>query len=402
VWEKLLKKQVKDLMAGAVPGTVKGTGWSVLPGRNNTVCLQYRQPGKRTELHPSQTVTLSPYRWDESAFADILQRCRQIRQRMVTEKEDLKTAAIAASGASSRTTEDWGEAIKKFEEYKRHHGKVCIGDRTWNEHYDPFLQRLLPLLRRKGDPRNAADALEEVARNWGAGTTMRRHCVQNLSQFLKFSVERLKFSPVWTPPSSIAEIVGDTRDAKPKRIGYPLLDSEVLRVVNELHDPRWCLAVKLCAEFGLRPEDIRYLTVRDGNPWSDYRKAGGGGLTKPRRLFALKVVDADGTPQEWDLVGAIQRGEHREIFLGRPGKAGTRMGNFLIGTAIWSQLRKEVEAKGSVLTPYSLRHRYVKTGQRKGIPPKLLADACGHSLTSHLNSYSSWGDVELLSELFDS
>ena len=383
-WERFLKKQVKDLMGG--------TGWTVLKGRNNTVYLQFRQPGRRGEKHPSTTVKL-PYLWAEASFNDVLARCRVIQGLMTQEGIPLKQAALIANGASSRTVEDWSDAVDRFESFKRNHGKVVIGDRTWQEKYFPVLVTAVRLIK-TGQAHNGTEVLEMVSQQWKPGTRAREIAVRSTSSFLGFCTDRLKFNKVWEPPKNTGDVTGTSR-ASSKRVGYPLTEEEICRLVAGMENPEHQLTIQTMALYGLRPEDCRYVKFRNGEPWSVYRKAAGGGVTKERKLFPLLV---DG--EDWDVPSRLAQSLPLRG-LGKPGYAGANVGNLLRRNPVWNALRDEVKAKGHQLTAYSFRHGYVRRGQMRGIPPKLLADALGHSLQAHLNSYSAWGDSDAMSNFFD-
>ena len=123
-----------------------------------------------------------------------------------------------------------------------------------------------------------------------------------LNSFLNYVVQRQDFPSKWLPPlMSDDEAVTTT-----KRIGYPLSDSQILRLVDSINNPRWKFALQLMATYGLRPNDLKHLHTRNnGNElWSDYRKSQGGkkGLTtQPRQLFPLFVEDIDGSKNNWNL-----------------------------------------------------------------------------------------------------
>jgi integrase len=339
------------------------------------------------------TVAL-PYRWTEDAFSDVLARCRVIAALMATEGLDLRAAALAASGKSSRQVEDWAGAIEAFEAFKRNHGRVVVSDRTWQTKYDPFLQGAVELVQAR-KATTGQELLEQLASRWQPGSVMRTHAVRALAAFLKFAVERRQFRVQWMPPASLRNVVGAARAAKGKRVGYPLQEAEVLRLIEGISKPELRFTVELMACFGLRPEDLRHLAIRGGELWSLYRKAGGGGVTEPRQLYPLLVEG-----QDWNLKERFVAGEPITA-LGSHGNAGDVLGRKLRRLPVWQALRAEVAARGETLTCYSLRHRYVKQGQTRGIPPKVLADACGHSLQSHLAAYSGWSDAEVTARFFD-
>ena len=51
---------------------------------------------------------------------------------------------------------------------------------------------------------------------------------------------------------------------KPKGIGFALTDYQIHRVFDDLSDERWKFAIQLCAVYGLRHEELRYLRIKDG------------------------------------------------------------------------------------------------------------------------------------------
>ena len=51
---------------------------------------------------------------------------------------------------------------------------------------------------------------------------------------------------------------------KPKEIGFALTDYQIHRVFDDLSEERWKFAIQLCAVYGLRPEELRYLRIKDG------------------------------------------------------------------------------------------------------------------------------------------
>ena len=68
--------------------------------------------------------------------------------------------------------------------------------------------------------------------------------------------------PIYSPPATLPEVL------KPKRTGYPLSDAQILLILENLPQGekrnRWRFAIQLCAVYGLRPEELRYLRIKDG------------------------------------------------------------------------------------------------------------------------------------------
>ena len=189
---------------------------------------------------------------------------------------------------------------------------------------------------------------------------------------------------------------------KKKRIGYPLTDSQIIRLLESLPDDeignKWKFACQLMAVYGLRPEDLRHLHTRNKGKelWSGYEKSKGGRkgeTTEARRLFPLLVSDGDELI-DWNLIGRFQIKEPLPS-LGKEGKAGESIGTYLRRKLVWKQLQQEADSEGQQLTPYSFRHRFSSEGHARGLQPKQLADSMGHDLETHMNSYARFMSKDL-------
>ena len=181
---------------------------------------------------------------------------------------------------------------------------------------------------------------------------------------------------------------------KAKRVGYAISDAEILRLLDGTPDPRWRFAIQLCSVFGLRPEELRFLRVKDGphgpELWSIYRKSMGGRKgerTEPRKLNALLVKDSDGTSLDWNLLVRIQIGEQLPP-LQSPGNGAQALNNYLRRREVWRALKAEALKSGEVLTSYSFRHRFSKQSHAAGLPVANIAESLGHTIEVHLGSYA--------------
>tara|TARA_A100001011_G_scaffold392107_1_gene478941 strand:- start:37 stop:456 length:420 start_codon:yes stop_codon:yes gene_type:complete len=122
------------------------------------------------------------------------------------------------------------------------------------------------------------------------------------NRFLNWCVEREDFPSYWGPPVfNKAEEEVTTE----KRVGYPLTDSQIGRLVDSFadneHAAKWQFTTQLCAVYGLRPEELRYLVLKNNKTefWTTYKKS--NSKINGRRLFPLFVLDIDGNPFEWCL-----------------------------------------------------------------------------------------------------
>jgi integrase len=254
------------------------------------------------------------------------------------------------------------------------------------------LERAVELLESRRPPATSEDLIDAVLVKWAPASRSRQIAAQNLSQFLNYAVLRLKFPRCWQPPTKLSHHVGAEPHGKGKRVGYPLTDAQILRLLGGLEGEQlapWRFALQLMAVYGLRPEELRYLRVRGEQLWCDYRKKGGGGQTEPRPLYPLPVRDLDGTPLEWNLQLRLQAGEKLPP-LGQPGHAGEATITFRRRHPVWRALREEVAEAGEVLVPYSFRHRFAAEAHRLGLAVKDISQAMGHSVEAHLRAYAGF------------
>jgi hypothetical protein len=366
VFRRAIKKQV-------------GTGWLVMPDYGR-MRLQVRRPGVKT-----QSINL-PYAWEEAHWVDALERIKVIAKAFNEGGLDLGGAVKVSTVTRSDHNTDWDAAIAAYREGP----KARIADRTWKAKYTPVLEAALKALRSRNAPTNGADLCDIALKQWQPGQRQRQIMRQNLSGFLRFCVQRRQFKACWLPPASVeGEAVNE------KRIGYPLTDAHILRLLDALPDTaagnRWRFALQLCAVYGLRPEDLRYIVTRNGGNelWSLYRKSKGGrkgARTEERRLFPLLVHDVDGVV-DWNLQQRVHMKEALPS-LGAPGKAAEALRTYLKRQPAWQSIAAEADAEGQELVPYSFRHRYSATGHARGLQPKQLADAMGHSLEVHMGNYA--------------
>ena len=112
-----------------------------------------------------------------------------------------------------------------------------------------------------------------------------------------------------------------------------------------------------------------------------------GMKTEPRRLHPALLRDMDGNTVDWNLQARIQIGEELPP-LNRLGEGGQALGTYLRRKAAWNTLRQEAEHQGEQLTPYSFRHRYAKALHAAGIAIANIAEAMGHTIEVHLQSYA--------------
>jgi len=359
-----------------------GSGWTVSQDRG-AVRLKVREPGP-----PPRTQSIAlPYAWDAASRTDAHARIRAIFAFYDQAGGSLAVAADLAGGRSSRAVIDWPGAVEAFRVQRVERQKVTSAA-TWAKKYQPVLGAAVAALAARKPPADAQALLDLVLERWKPGSRSRQISRQSLSNFLVFAVARRNFPKVWLPP------VQERETRTPKRVGYPLSDAQILRLLDGLPSTpageRWRFAVQLLAVYGLRPEELRHLVPQDGGIKCEYRKAAGPGrTTKPRRLHALLLRDVDGTPVDWNLAARLAIGEPLPP-LGQPGKGGECCRTFLRRQQVWQALTAEVEAVGKELVPYAFRHRYAKSSHAAGLPVASIAEAMGHKVAVHLAAYADF------------
>ena len=339
----------------------------------------------RLEVRDTGTVSL-PYEWTARGSALALPRIQQIFKRWNGGQITLAAAAQNADTSSSHQKLDFNELLAKYRAFVPN-----AGDKTWQYNYLPVLKNCAKAFKDRPPVDGEALAMQ-CLKQWEQGSRMRQTSRQKLYGFLNWAVQRGHLKPIYAPPATLPEVL------KPKRVGYPLTDAQILQLLDNLpegeaHD-RWRFAIQLCAVYGLRPEELRHLRIKDGangsELWTIYQKSMGGtkgAKTEPRRLHPLLVRDADGSAIDWNLQARLQVGEALPP-LNRDGDGGQAINQYLRRRKVWMSLRDEAEHQGEQLTPYSFRHRYAKGMHAANIPIANISEAMGHTIEVHLKSYA--------------
>ena len=293
----------------------------------------------RLEVRDSGTVSL-PYDWTERGAALALPRIQQIFKRWNGGQITLAAAAQNADTSSSRQKLDFAQLIADYREFVPN-----AGESTWKKFYLAVLRHCAKQFEGKPPVDGEALCLASLSQ-WEQGSRMRQTSRQKLYGFLNWAVQRGHLKPVYSPPATLPETL------KPKRIGYPLEDAQILALLDSLpqgveHD-RWRFAIQLSAVYGLRPEELRHLRIKDGangaELWSIYRKSMGGNKgmkTEPRRLHPALLRDMDGNTVDWNLQARIPIGEELPP-LNCEGEGGQALGTYLRRKQAWNTLRQEL------------------------------------------------------------
>ncbi|QNI53328.1 hypothetical protein SynBIOSE41_00796 [Synechococcus sp. BIOS-E4-1] len=158
---------------------------------------------------------------------------------------------------------------------------------------------------------------------------------------------------------------------QPKPITYALQDSEILELLAALPNTtmgrRYGFAFQLMATYGLKAADLRYLQVcsQESELWLRSRRHGAehsGRSNEPCRLQALKVVNVEGIPQDWNLVRRVVLGE-RLPPLGNDSEADRHLELYLNDKAVWRQIQINAQRSGQKAMVDSFCERYASSAQ---------------------------------------
>jgi integrase len=327
-----------------------------------------------------------PYPWTLEGSTQGLPRIQQIFKRWANGQITLAQAAQSANTSSSHQQLNFSQLIDKYRQFVPN-----AGETTWKTFYLPVLRNCTKAFSDR-PPVDGEALCIACLQQWEQGSRMRQTSRQKLYGFLNWAVQRGHLKPIYSPPSTLPEVL------KPKRVGYPLSDAQILQLLDNLPegDPhnQWRFAIQLCAVYGLRPEELRHLRIKSGASgselWTIYRKSMGGtkgAKTEPRRLHPLLLRDADGTAIDWNLQARLAVCEKLPP-LNREGDGGQALNQYLRRREMWMALRDEAEHNGEQLTPYSFRHRYAKQAHAARLAVAEISEAMGHTIEVHLKSYA--------------
>lgn len=356
-----------------------------------------------------QSVAL-PFDWAKSQTGDAIARVRSI-YRLVGEGHSLKIAAMIAAGEAPQVCIDWKQVADNFRVQKLEHG-TSIKLSTWNSQYAPAVGMAVALLTSDDPPCTPADLLDLCIRDWPPGSRTRQIRAQSVAQLLRHAVYREKAPASWSPPTTLRHHVGSKsrESAIASQKGDPCTDAQILSLLAGLPDDesgrRWTDAIRLMAELGLRPIELLHLSVRTDSSsqeaywWCSYRKRSGGGVTEPRRLHPLPLLDTDREMQRWNLLARWQARLLDLPSLTSGNGAADCISTYLQRQPAWRSLKEAMKANAQRAVIYSFRHSYSLRGHQRGIDAGSMAQAMGHSLEVHCRSYP-WASVAGTIAAFD-
>tara|TARA_Y100001968_G_C19379371_1_gene729444 strand:- start:269 stop:1546 length:1278 start_codon:yes stop_codon:yes gene_type:complete len=388
--------------------TSTAKGWNVREHRGKVRIQVVRDQA------PMASVAI-PFTWSVENSGDILTRVRNIYA-LTTKGHTLKIAAQIAAGKAPKLTRErnWDEAFEKYKVQKIEFGTGVDPEMTWRKEFVPVITDAIALLQSKEAPTTSADLLDAVIRNWKIGSRTRAIRARRLSTFLTYCVDRCGFPQEWRPPANLMNHIGrkakkDHRDISGKMDS--MSDQEILNLIASLPTDKgleryrrcavkWQNALKLCALYGLRPIELRYLQIRKDKKskkeylYCTYEKRSGAGVTEPRDLEPLPLINDQGELIEWNLFQLFKAQLLELPPLNSKYGVGEAMRKYMErSNEGWNSLKRIMKDRGENLGSYSFRHSYSLRGHQKGIDAGSMAKAMGHSLRTHLDSYETESDA---------
>ncbi|MFN9636265.1 MAG: hypothetical protein ACK55D_06090 [Synechococcaceae cyanobacterium] len=282
---------------------------------------------------------------------------------------------------------NWPALVEAFKERKLGSGE--IKSTTWTNVYVRRMRLILAAVDRCATP---VQLLEAITAPWATqpGCRGRQLQVQQTAAILRWGVDTGRLPPDWAPPLDLTPYVGRRRETT--SVTTPLTVDDIQALVEAIPDPKWRYAFQLLSAYGLRPEELQHLEVRNGRLWCTYAKVSSRGKTEPR---PLRLLPCDPWAAAWNLEATYRADRLPPM---KPGLGADAMGLYMRRRDLWQQLRRRYEEQGEKLVLYSCRHAYAHRAHTlcPMLPTKFVAAAMGHSLETHLAAYSRWiGDDEV-------
>lgn len=369
-------------------------GWSVSPYRGRARLRVTAGSGDGRQRQVLTTLTWSPANAEQIAEAVVAAREAfvggipldvAIAQHVSTAPLELPEAAVASAEPPPQPGEqiNWSALIASYHRHKISSGEVKAS--TWQKVWAPRMIELEAALHRREPPADSRELLEVVTHRWALqpGARGRQIQVQQTAAMLRWAVDADLLSSEWAPPLDLAPYVGRKRSTPAPTT--PMAVEHIRAMAAAIPDERWRLAFMLTAAYGLRPEELHHIQHRGTYLHCSYRKVASRGSTAPR---ALRLLPCDGWAAEWDLLSRYRPDRLPPL---RHGGAANGLLVYLNRRSLWRELRTLYSEQGEKLVPYSLRHAYAHRAHVDlGLAPKIAAALMGHSVQTHLASYSRW------------
>ena len=145
----------------------------------------------------------------------------------------------------------------------------------------------------------------------------------------------------------------------------------------------------MMSELGLRPIEVGKMQVKKDPKtkkyywWCTHEKKAGNGVTEPRRVRPLPLIDRDGNIVNWNLLERF-----RSNLLPLPENIdGDSFRSYLIRRKGYVDLKEQMAKEGKNLVTYSFRHYYSLRSHIAGIDVGTVCKSMGHKMDAHIRAY---------------
>lgn len=382
-----------------------GPGWSVTQS-GSKVRLRIRRAELTGTGCWNRTLSL---KWELGSLEPLQTLATELHRRVTVEGQSLDAAYEqllgSPSGAESPGSDaavgaapEWKTLARDFLNWRETHG-TQVSDKTLALE-KRYLDAAISSLSSRRPPTRAYDLISEATMSWRGKPRAKKQAVETVMRFLSYCHDHCGLPDVWILP---AHQKRDFLEKSTKATKATLTGPEMLELIDSCPSVEWQNVLCFLAAFGLRPEELFHLDLRV-NPdtgkkqfWCSYEKASGLHKTKQRWLWRIPLTDANGDPVHWDLEGLWEKGLMPFPSMKERGEA---LSQYLRRLPLWQQWRSEKAQNGEVLRPYAFRDSYSLRGHLLGIPSGQVADAMGHSLSTHCSHYT-WATQSTTAAVFE-
>ena len=374
-----------------------GFGWGIREKQGKVQLTRRFEDGSRSSV----TLGVS---WDSRCLSEVMGLVSEIRQRMDNQCMGLLEAykLVEQPSGRERKQQNWSEAAEQFQLHKVNVSGQTKAE-TFERMYRPALTEVIEIMNGKPKPASGRELLAEISRRDPnrPGTRWRQIKLQNVAQFLKFTVQNLGAPERWLPPSDLSPLVGKKDASSATKSSTPLKDAGLTEILGDIKDQRWRDAVALVGCFGLRPVELLHHKANDKYLYVSYRKRTARGMTPPGNVIGLDPTGMEGESAR--LLKALQEGTLTLPPLGSTeGEVAESLNQHLSRRKSWQRLKGEIKASGGKLTPYSLRHGYaLRAHEKYKLSVRVTASLMRHSVETHCRHYGWWVDQEILENAYE-
>ncbi|MFN9631598.1 MAG: site-specific integrase [Cyanobacteriota bacterium] len=240
---------------------------------------------------------------------------------------------------------------------------------TWRAAYQPYLRRLLALGGAAGGGLNR-ELLVAVLESYPVASRSRQQCAVVLAALANH--HGLPLPDDWRE-------LGSGYGLHAARFRPLPSDPQILRLVEQIPNPRWRLVYGLMATYGLRNHEVFFC---------DFSALAPGGDRVLRVLPTTKTGEHQVWPfqPEWVDHFALDQLARDSDGLPPVDRDLRRTSLQRVGQRVSEQFRRYELP----LTPYDLRHAWAVRTIHIGLPDTVAARMMGHSVAIHTRTYHHW------------